>query len=104
LLRSTFAGSPTETLRLNSTAEEWNDEKGHRLLPFVELPPAGKHAGSLDFWFASLPHLMEPRQAGAVLPPYGLVTLALLFLGIPRVARAWRLARKAEAFTGEAAA
>ncbi len=93
LLKSTFEGAPGR-LTLYSTAEEWNDEQGHRMLPYVELGIAEGHAGSLDFWFASMPRLLAPAQKGAALLPLALVALGLLVLAIPRLARAHRLAVK----------
>lgn len=97
LLRSTLYPASAGSFVLHSSAEEWNDEKGHVLLPLVDLGPAGKHAGSLDFWFASLPRLMEPGQAAAPLSAMGIGCLALVCLGLPRLARSWRLLARAEA-------
>jgi hypothetical protein len=93
LLRSTLGGAENR-LTLYSTAEEWNDEQGHRMLPYVELGMSGGHSGSLDFWFVSLPPLLAPEKKGWVLLPLALLSLGLLVLAIPRLARAHRLAVK----------
>ncbi len=77
-----------------STAEEFTDRESHRLLPFVELGPAGVHAGTLDFWFASMPSLLGSQARKWILAPFGLICVVLTSLGILRLARCLRIARR----------